>query len=98
VRGNGRIVDELEKLFRGAGWNVIKLLWGSDWDGLFARDTTHALVRAFAHTVDGQMQTFAPRTAASTATTSSARRGAGAAGAGHDRRTDRPLKRGGHDL
>src|SRR6478672_10038836 len=40
VRGNGRIIDELEKLFRGAGWNVIKLLWGSDWDGLFARDTT----------------------------------------------------------
>jgi pyruvate dehydrogenase E1 component len=61
VRGNGRIVDELEKLFRGAGWNVIKLLWGSDWDGLFARDTTHALVRAFSHTVDGQMQTFAAK-------------------------------------
>ena len=61
VRGNGRVVDELEKLFRGAGWNVIKLLWGSDWDGLFARDTTGALVRAFAHTVDGQMQTFAAK-------------------------------------
>ncbi|HEX7889368.1 MAG TPA: alpha-ketoglutarate dehydrogenase [Ramlibacter sp.] len=61
VRGNGRIVDELEKLFRGAGWNVIKLLWGSDWDGLFARDTTNALVQAFAHTVDGQMQTFAAK-------------------------------------
>ena len=61
VRGNGRIVDELEKLFRGAGWNVIKLLWGSDWDGLFARDTTNALVRAFSHTVDGQMQTFAAK-------------------------------------
>ncbi|RYF18817.1 MAG: alpha-ketoglutarate dehydrogenase [Comamonadaceae bacterium] len=61
VRGNGRIVDELEKLFRGAGWNVVKLLWGSDWDGLFARDTAGALVRAFAHTVDGQMQTFAAK-------------------------------------
>ncbi|MBL0419650.1 alpha-ketoglutarate dehydrogenase [Ramlibacter sp. AW1] len=61
VRGNGRIVDELEKLFRGAGWNVIKLLWGSDWDGLFARDTTNALVRTFARTVDGQMQTFAAK-------------------------------------
>ncbi len=61
VRGNGRIVDELEKLFRGAGWNVIKLLWGSDWDGLFARDTGNALVRAFAGTVDGQMQTFAAK-------------------------------------
>jgi pyruvate dehydrogenase E1 component len=61
VRGNGRIIDELEKLFRGAGWNVIKLVWGSDWDGLFARDTTGALVRAFADTVDGQMQTFAAK-------------------------------------
>ena len=61
VRGNGRVVDELEKLFRGAGWNVIKLLWGSDWDGLLARDTTGALVRAFADTVDGQMQTFAAK-------------------------------------
>ena len=61
VRGNGRIIDELEQLFAGAGWNVIKLVWGSDWDGLFARDTSGALVRAFAHTVDGQMQTFATK-------------------------------------
>ena len=59
VRGNGRIIDELEKLFSGAGWNVIKLLWGSDWDGLFARDESHALLHTFAQTVDGQMQTFA---------------------------------------
>ena len=61
VRGNGRIIDELEKLFRGAGWNVIKLIWGSDWDGLFARDMHGALVKAFANTVDGQMQTFAAK-------------------------------------
>jgi pyruvate dehydrogenase E1 component len=61
VRGNGRIIDELEKLFRGAGWNVVKLVWGSDWDGLFARDTQQALVKAFANTVDGQMQTFAAK-------------------------------------
>ncbi len=61
VRGNGRIIDELEKLFAGAGWNVIKLVWGSDWDGLFARDSTGALARAFASTVDGQMQTFAAK-------------------------------------
>ena len=61
VRGNGRIIDELEKLFCGAGWNVIKLVWGSDWDGLFARDTSGALARAFARTVDGQMQTFATK-------------------------------------
>jgi pyruvate dehydrogenase E1 component len=60
VRGNGRIVDELEALFAGAGWNVVKLLWGSDWDGLFARDAA-ALVDAFANTVDGQMQTFAAK-------------------------------------
>ena len=61
VRGNGRIIDELEKLFAGAGWNVIKLVWGSDWDGLFARDITGALTKAFANTVDGQMQTFAAK-------------------------------------
>ncbi len=61
VRGNGRIIDELEALFSGAGWNVIKLVWGSDWDGLFARDTGGALVRAFADTVDGQFQTFAAK-------------------------------------
>ncbi len=61
VRGNGRIIDELEKLFLGAGWNVIKLVWGSDWDGLFARDLTGALARTFANTVDGQMQTFAAK-------------------------------------
>ena len=61
VRGNGRIVDELERLFAGAGWNVIKLLWGSDWDGLFARDVTGALARSLGNTVDGQMQTFAAK-------------------------------------
>ncbi|WP_232230011.1 alpha-ketoglutarate dehydrogenase [Polaromonas glacialis] len=61
VRGNGRIIDELEQLFLGAGWNVIKLVWGSDWDGLFARDVTGALAKVFANTVDGQMQTFAAK-------------------------------------
>jgi pyruvate dehydrogenase E1 component len=61
VRGNGRIIDELEALFAGAGWRVIKLVWGSDWDGLFARDTHGALARAFANTVDGQFQTFAAK-------------------------------------
>ena len=58
VRGNGRIIDELETVFEGAGWHVIKLVWGSDWDALFARDHTHALVRQFARTLDGQFQTF----------------------------------------
>ena len=61
VRGNGRIIDELEQLFAGAGWNVIKLVWGSDWDGLFARDREGALVKAFSATVDGQFQTFAAK-------------------------------------
>jgi pyruvate dehydrogenase E1 component len=61
VRGNGRIIDELEALFAGAGWRVIKLVWGSDWDGLFARDEDGALVRALSGTVDGQLQTFAAK-------------------------------------
>ena len=61
VRGNGRIIDELEALFAGAGWRVIKLVWGSDWDALLARDKTGALARAFAGTVDGQFQTFAAK-------------------------------------
>jgi pyruvate dehydrogenase E1 component len=59
VRGNGHIVDELETLFGGAGWNVIKLLWGSDWDPLFERDKSGELVDALNRTVDGQLQTFA---------------------------------------
>lgn len=58
VRGNGQIIQELEALFTGAGWNVIKVLWGSDWDALFARDKQHALLKAFATTVDGQYQTL----------------------------------------
>ncbi len=56
VRGNGQIVQELESLFTGAGWNVIKVLWGSDWDALFARDEQHVLLRRLASTVDGQYQ------------------------------------------
>jgi len=58
VRGNGQIIQELEALFSGAGWNVIKVLWGSDWDRLFARDSTHSLLRAFAETPDGEYQTL----------------------------------------
>ncbi|MCK9194750.1 MAG: alpha-ketoglutarate dehydrogenase [Nevskia sp.] len=56
VRGNGQIIQELESLFAGAGWNVIKVLWGSDWDALFARDTQHTLLRRLAATVDGEYQ------------------------------------------
>src|ERR1700684_2823161 len=58
VRGNGQIIQELESLFAGAGWNVIKVLWGSEWDALFARDTQHALLRRLAATVDGEYQTL----------------------------------------
>jgi pyruvate dehydrogenase E1 component len=53
VRGNARIIDELELLFGGAGWNVIKLVWGSDWDELFARDVDGELARTLSNTVDG---------------------------------------------
>ena len=56
VRGNGQIIQELESLFIGAGWNVIKVLWGSEWDELFARDKNNVLLRRFAETVDGQYQ------------------------------------------
>jgi len=58
VRGNGQIIPELEAIFHGAGWNVIKVLWGSEWDGLFARDKNHALLRCFSETVDGTYQTL----------------------------------------
>jgi pyruvate dehydrogenase E1 component len=61
VRGNGQIIQELESLFNGAGWNVIKVLWSSDWDTLFARDTQHVLLRALSRTVDGQYQTLGSR-------------------------------------
>ena len=99
VRGNGRIIDELEKLFRGAGWNVIKLVWGSDWDGLFARDVTGALARAFANTVDGQMQTFAAKDGRFNRDTFFGQNPelAALAQGMTDEQIDR-LKRGGHDL
>jgi len=59
VRGNGSIVQELEGLFAGAGWNVVKLLWGSDWDRLFARDEDGVLLKRLHETVDGKFQTYA---------------------------------------
>ena len=58
VRGNGQIIQELEALFAGAGWNVIKVLWGSDWDALFSLDKTNILLKSFAETVDGKYQTL----------------------------------------
>ncbi len=59
VRGNGSIVQELEGLFAGAGWNVIKLLWGSDWDPLFARDHDSVILKRLHETVDGELQQYA---------------------------------------
>jgi pyruvate dehydrogenase E1 component len=56
VRGNGKIIQELEAMFRGAGWNVIKVIWGSDWDDLLHRDTSGALVAKMNRTVDGEYQ------------------------------------------
>jgi len=58
VRGNGKIIQELEAAFRGAGWNVIKLIWGSDWDDLLARDTTGLLVKRMGEAVDGDYQKY----------------------------------------
>jgi pyruvate dehydrogenase E1 component len=59
VRGNGSIVQELERVFTGAGWNVIKLLWGSDWDDLFARDRNGVILRRLGETLDGELQSYA---------------------------------------
>lgn len=58
VRGNGKIVQELESFFRGAGWNVIKLIWGREWDDLLARDTEGALLDLMNKTPDGDFQTY----------------------------------------
>jgi pyruvate dehydrogenase E1 component len=58
VRGNGSIIRELETLFAGAGWNVIKLLWGSSWDELFARDREGLILKRMEETVDGEYQSY----------------------------------------
>src|SRR5690349_15063589 len=58
VRGNGKIIQELESDFRGAGWNVIKVIWGTRWDALFARDKKGILARRMMECVDGEYQTF----------------------------------------
>ncbi|HLW05589.1 MAG TPA: pyruvate dehydrogenase (acetyl-transferring), homodimeric type [Azoarcus sp.] len=58
VRGNGKIIQELESQFRGAGWNVIKVVWGTRWDALFARDKTGALKARMLEVVDGEYQTY----------------------------------------
>src|SRR5262249_19803503 len=58
VRGNGKIINELEAAFRGGGWNVIKVIWGCGWDDLLARDTSGMLLRRMEECVDGEYQAF----------------------------------------
>ncbi len=61
VRGNGSIIQELESAFRGAGWNAIKVIWGNDWDDLFARDESGLLLKRMQECVDGEYQAFKAR-------------------------------------
>ena len=61
VRGNGKIIQELERVFKGAGWNVIKVIWGSRWDQLLKNDTSGKLVQLMNETVDGDYQTYKSR-------------------------------------
>src|SRR5438132_7305956 len=58
VRGNGKIIQELEALFRGAGWNVLKVVWGGDWDPLLAADHSGALVARMNEALDGEYQRY----------------------------------------
>jgi len=58
VRGNGKIIQELEAVFRGAGWNVIKVIWGSEWDVLLEKDTTGLLIKRMNEVVDGEYQKY----------------------------------------
>ncbi len=105
VRGNGRIIDELESLFAGAGWQVIKLVWGSDWDALFTADqhpsnpNRGALIHALSQTVDGQYQTLAANDGAFNRESFFGQNQALQALAQglSDAQIDR-LKRGGHDM
>jgi len=64
VRGNGKIVQELESVFRGAGWNVIKVLWGSGWDQLLAKDKSGKLLQRMEECVDGEYQDFKSKSGA----------------------------------
>ncbi len=64
VRGNGKIVQELEGEFRGSGWNVIKVLWGTRWDTLFKKDRKGLLIKRFEDCVDGEFQTYKSKDAA----------------------------------
>ena len=92
VRGNGRIIDELETLFAGAGWNVIKLPVGQRLGRAVRARRTGALMRAFAHTVDGQIQTFSAKDGALQPRASSSARTRNSRRSSHDltRRGHRP--------
>jgi pyruvate dehydrogenase E1 component len=72
VRGNGKIIQELEALFRGAGWNVIKVIWGDDWDPLLEKDETGLLVKRMDECVDGQYQKYTAMPGRTSASISSA--------------------------
>lgn len=61
VRGNGKIIQELESLFAGAGWDVVKVIWGSDWDALLEKDTSGKLLQLMQETVDGEYQDYASK-------------------------------------
>src|SRR5207237_9351762 len=65
VRGNGKIIQELEGLFRGAGWNVITVIWGTDWDPLLKADAQGLLLKRMNSTVDGEFQRYATESGAS---------------------------------
>jgi pyruvate dehydrogenase E1 component len=58
VRGNGKIIQELEGMFRGAGWNVLKVIWGGEWDKLLEKDTTGLLKKRMEEVVDGEYQAY----------------------------------------
>ena len=58
MRGNGKIIQELEAVFRGAGWNVIKVIWGREWDELLARDVDGVLVQRMGDVLDGESQKY----------------------------------------
>jgi pyruvate dehydrogenase E1 component len=64
VRGNGKVIQEMEALFRGAGWNVVKVIWGSGWDPLLARDVDGVLLHKMNSTLDGEFQKYATESGA----------------------------------
>ena len=99
MRGNGKIIQELESYFRGAGWNVIKVIWGRDWDPLLAQDVDGVLVNKMNTTPDGQFQTYCGgvRRSTSASTSSAATRGCAGWSSTCPTTTCAGLSRGGHD-